>query len=180
MKATDARRHSPEKLEVLRELGFAMRREGFRAVEIAQALGVVRGIVYKWFRNAAASTEEQATTGGKRGRPKGVGTKLTKQQEVQIRQQIIDKNPKQLKFDFALWTRRAVQALIKRECQVELSMTAVGVYLRSWGLTSSARLKVRLSKTTSECRNGSSRSIPQLPSEPRLRTPSSTGQTKQL
>ena len=58
MKATDARRHSPEKLEVLRERGFAMRREGFRVVEIAQALGVVRGTVYKWFRNAAASTEE--------------------------------------------------------------------------------------------------------------------------
>ena len=135
MKATDARRHSPEKLEVLRERGFAMRREGFRAVEIAQALGVVRGTVYKWFRNAAASTEEQATAGGQRGRPKGVGAKLTKQQEAQIRQQIIDKNPKQLKFDFALWTRRAVQALIKRECQVELSMSAVGVYLRSWGLT---------------------------------------------
>ena len=55
MKATDARRHSPEKLEVLRERGFAMRREGFRVVEIAQALGVVRGTVYKWFRNAAAS-----------------------------------------------------------------------------------------------------------------------------
>lgn len=35
MKATDARRHSPEKLEVLREHGFAMRREGFRVVEIA-------------------------------------------------------------------------------------------------------------------------------------------------
>ena len=52
MKATDARRHSPEKLEVLRARGFAMRREGFRVVEIAQALGVVRGTVYKWFRNA--------------------------------------------------------------------------------------------------------------------------------
>ena len=75
MKATDARRHSPEKLEVLRERGFAMRREGFRAVEIAQALGVVRGTVYKWFRNAAASTEEQATAGRQTGRPTGVSDK---------------------------------------------------------------------------------------------------------
>ena len=82
MKASDARRHSPEKLEVLRERRSAMRREGFRAVELAQALGVVRGTVYKWFRNAAAFTEEQASTSGQRGRPKGLGAKLTKQQEA--------------------------------------------------------------------------------------------------
>lgn len=135
MKATDARRHTPEKLEVLRERGFAMRREGFRAVEIAQALGVVRGTVYKWFRNAAASSEEQAMAGGQRGRPKGVGSKLTPEQEASIRSLIIDKSPKQLKFDFALWTRRAVIALIKREFKVELSLPTVGVYLRSWGMS---------------------------------------------
>ena len=46
MKASDARRHSPEKLEVLRERRSAMRREGFRSVELAQALGVVRGTVF--------------------------------------------------------------------------------------------------------------------------------------
>ena len=47
MKATDTRRHSPEKLEVLRERAFAMRGEGYRVVEIAKALGVVRATVYK-------------------------------------------------------------------------------------------------------------------------------------
>lgn len=135
MKATDARRHSPEQLEVLRERGFAMRREGYRAVEIAKALGVVRGTVYKWFRNAAATNEQQATVGGQRGRRKGVGAKLSEQDEKKIRAMIIDKAPRQLKFDFALWTRRAVRALIKRECEVELSLSTVGVYLRSWGLT---------------------------------------------
>ena len=76
MKASDARRHSPEKLEVLPERRSAMRREGFRAVELAQALGVVRGTVYKWFRNAAACTEEQASTGGQRiFRTKGLSGK---------------------------------------------------------------------------------------------------------
>ena len=135
MKATDARRHSPEKLEALRERGFAMRREGFRVVEIAKALGVVRATVYKWFHNAAISGEEQATAGGQRGRPKGVGSKLSVQQEAHIRNLIIEKNPKQLKFDFALWTRRAVKALIKRELQIEVSLPTVGVYLRSWGMS---------------------------------------------
>lgn len=135
MKATDARRHSPEKLEILRERGFAMRREGFRVVEISRALGVVTGTVYKWLRNAKSTSEEQATTGGQRGRPKGVGAKLTPEQAQEIRRLIIDKNPQQLKFNFALWTRRAVKALIKRQYQIELSLHTVGVYLRSWGLS---------------------------------------------
>lgn len=135
MKAADARRHSPEKLEILRERGFALRREGYRVVEIAKVLGVVRGTVYKWFRNAAASDEPSATKGGQRGRSKRVGAKLSAQQEKTIRAMIIDKNPKQLKFDFALWTRRAVQVLIKRECKVEMSLSTVGVYLRSWGMS---------------------------------------------
>lgn len=112
-----------------------MRRDGYRAVEIAKALGVVRGTVYKWFRNAASSSEEQAVEGGRRGRPKGIGAKLSKEQEAMIRRMIIERNPGQLKFDFALWTRRAVRALIKRELDVEISPATVGVYLRSWGMS---------------------------------------------
>ena len=135
MKATDARRYSPEQLEVLRERGFAMHREGARVVDIANSLGVVRGTVYKWIRNAAATSVEEATTGGQRGRPKGVGSKLTPAQEAEIRKHVVSKNPRQLKFDFALWTRRAVRALIKRLYKVELSLSTVGVYLRSWGLS---------------------------------------------
>ena len=41
-----------------------------------------------------------------------------------------------MKFDFAMWTRRAVRALIKRMFKVDLSISSVGVYLRSWGFTS--------------------------------------------
>lgn len=135
MKATDARRHSPEKFEILRERGFAMRREGFRVAEISRALGVVTGTVYKWLRNAEKTSGEQATTGGQRGRPKGVGAKLAPEQAQEIRRLIIDKNPQQLKFDLALWTRRAVKALIRRQYQIELSLHTLGVYLRSWGLS---------------------------------------------
>lgn len=112
-----------------------MRSEGYRVIEIAKALGVVRGTVYKWFRNATATSEEEAILGGQRGRPKGVGAKLTPDQEAEVRKHVIDKQPKQLKFDFALWTRRAVRALIKRLYNIELSLSRVGVYLRSWVLS---------------------------------------------
>ncbi|MDY6010800.1 MAG: IS630 family transposase [Duodenibacillus sp.] len=136
MKATDARRHTPDQLKLLRVRAFAMRREGFPVPSICKALGVGRSTVFKWFKIAKSTSEEEAINGGKRGRPQGVGAKLTRQQEAQVRQWLIDKNPRQMKFDFAMWTRRAVRALIKRMFKVDLSISAVGVYLRSWGFTS--------------------------------------------
>ena len=135
MKATDARRHSKEQLEALRERAFAMRKAGSKITDISSALGVVEGTVYKWLRNARKTSQEQATKGGQRGRPKGIGAKLTVEQKSLLRKLIIEKNPKQLKFDFALWTRRAVRALINRKFGIDLSLSRVGVYLRSWGMT---------------------------------------------
>ena len=135
MKGTDARRHSKEQLEALRERAFAMRKAGSKITDISSALGVVEGTVYKWLRNARKTSQEQATKGGQRGRPKGIGAKLTVEQKSLLRKLIIEKNPKQLKFDFALWTRRAVRALIKRKFGIDLSLSRVGVYLRSWGMT---------------------------------------------
>ena len=40
-----------------------------------------------------------------------------------------------MKLPFYLWTRAAVRELIKRECAVSLSLTAVGGYLKRWGLS---------------------------------------------
>ena len=62
MKATDARRHNPDQLKLLRERGFAMRRDGFRVPDICKALGVARATVYKWFKNAEQASEEEASS----------------------------------------------------------------------------------------------------------------------
>ena len=48
---------------------------------------------------------------------------------------IVDKNPAQLKFDFALWTAKAVRQLIYREFGRQLDLSTVRRYLRSWGMT---------------------------------------------
>jgi transposase len=43
--------------------------------------------------------------------------------------------PDQLSLPFALWTREAVQALLSRRFDLEVSVWTVGRYLRAWGLT---------------------------------------------
>jgi transposase len=43
--------------------------------------------------------------------------------------------PDQLSLPFALWTREAVQQLLSRKFNVQVSVWTVGRYLRAWGLT---------------------------------------------
>jgi len=48
---------------------------------------------------------------------------------------ITGKMPDQLRLVFYLWTRQPVVALVKREYGIEPSLTTVGRYLKSWGMT---------------------------------------------
>ena len=66
---------------------------------------------------------------------------MTKKQEQQIIRQLIDTNPQQLKFKFALWTREAVRYLIKHELDIDMPISTVGDYLKKWEFTSKKPIK---------------------------------------
>lgn len=57
------------------------------------------------------------------------------QQEKEIQSLIIDKDPDQLKLDFASWTREAVYLLLKEKTGLEIKIRSVGNYLKNWGFT---------------------------------------------
>lgn len=63
------------------------------------------------------------------------GKKLKGKEAAEIKRMIKDKLPDQLKLPFGLWTREAVQQLIKDRYEVVLSRWQVGRYLKSWGYT---------------------------------------------
>lgn len=52
-----------------------------------------------------------------------------KEQEAAVQKTIQDRAPDQLKMPFALWTRQAVQELIRRQHGIKMPIRTVGEYL---------------------------------------------------
>ena len=65
----------------------------------------------------------------------GPTPKLTEKQRQQVKRWILGKDPRQYGFDFGLWSRRIVQALIQERMGVALGLTAVGRLLASLEIT---------------------------------------------
>ena len=66
---------------------------------------------------------------------------LTAAQAQRIRRIVVDRCPDQLKLPFALWTREAVQRLIRKECGIAMPIRTVGEYLKRWNFTPQKPLK---------------------------------------
>src|SRR5512132_2345562 len=65
----------------------------------------------------------------------GAAPKLTDRQSSQLRGWLAGRDPRQFQFDFALWTRKIVRDLLRREFEVEMTPQAVGALLRRMGLS---------------------------------------------
>lgn len=129
----DARRLDSATQAHLRRLVVLAVRGGMKQTEAACRYQVSLRAVNKWVALDKAGGL-RALKSGRRGRPRG-GGRLNAKQAGRIRSLVVGKMPDQLKLPFYLWTRAAVAQLIKREFGVELSLTSVGRYLKSWGLS---------------------------------------------
>jgi len=102
--------------------------------DIGEVVGIASTHACKIFkryeRNGAG-----AIVKGQRGRRPGEQLTLKEEQAVAIQKLITDKTPDQLKMSFALWTRQAVQQLIKQQYKVAMPIRTVGEYLKRWGFT---------------------------------------------
>ena len=151
MQKIDARKLTAKELELLRKQAVRLHKKGKKYGEIAEALGVHRNRVSEWCR-AYEEKGAAALKVGKSGRPKGFGRSLTPEQEAAIQKKICDHTPDQLKLAFALWTRRAVQQLIKRMFQLTMPIRTVGEYLDRWGFTPQKPLKQAYEQRPAEVR----------------------------
>jgi transposase len=125
MTKRDARLLSPEAQAEIRLRVINAVQGGMKQAEAARVFGVSRWSVVQWTKVHRANGVE-ALAPKRRGRRTGEAGKLSIRQAQRIRGLIVGKMPEQLKLPFYLWTRAAVQLLIKREYAVHLSLTAVG------------------------------------------------------
>jgi len=68
-------------------------------------------------------------------KPPGAAQKLSEKQVSRLRQWIVGRDPRQLQFDYALWTREIIRDLIEREFGVVYTLQGLGKLLARLGLS---------------------------------------------
>lgn len=133
MTRMDARRLSPDAQEDLRRrVVYAVREDGMSPARAARTFGVCRQSVAAWVGRAEAGGVRAlaARRRGPRPRPR-----MDPSVERGVVRTIRDRCPDQLLLPFALWTREAVVALIRKRTGRAVSVWTAGRYLRRWGMT---------------------------------------------
>jgi transposase len=104
---------------------------GISADTVAKVMGVSRSSVFSWWNTYRLQGAEALMTKPTPG-PK---PRLDEGQMARLRGIITGKNPQQLDFGPALWTREIVRELISRLFGVEFSLITVGGILAKLGLS---------------------------------------------
>ncbi len=130
----DARHLSDEALQILRLRALRGIELGYSELDLADLLGVCHETISRWW--TAYTTEGlDSLPSDRSGRPVGSGRLLTEQQAQRIKACIDYHSPEELDIPAALWSRRAIRDLIRKEFAIDLAERTVGAYLRRWGYT---------------------------------------------
>ena len=105
--------------------------DGEAPSEVMKSLGLCRTSIYPWLRKV----EDKGLEALAEKIAQGPEPKLSEKQRQQVKRWILGKDPRQYGFDFGLWSRRIVQALIAEKMGIDLGLTAVGRLLASLDLT---------------------------------------------
>ena len=131
MEKLDGRKISSKAMEEIRLRAVQRVQAGESPEKVIEALGFARACIYNWLARYRAGGWHALRTGDRSGRPK----KLSGSQIQWIYKTVRDKDPRQLKFAFALWTRAMISDAIKQKFGVKLSKTSVGRLLHQLGFS---------------------------------------------
>ena len=127
----DGRTLSHETSEEIRRMAVQGVKEGEKPSVVIKSFGLGRTSIYRWLR---AERKNGAQGLAARKHP-GSKPTLTPRQRLRVRRWICGNDPRQHGFDFGLWTRKIVAALIKEKMGVALGLTTVGRLLHQMDIT---------------------------------------------
>ncbi|MBM3119637.1 MAG: transposase, partial [Chloroflexi bacterium] len=131
MRNNDARRLTHGELTELRKRGVSAVQDGQPATLVAKVLGVQRSTLFGWFALYRRGGWDALDARKRGGRP----PKLTAKMMEWIYETVTMKDPRQLKFPFALWTSLMVAELIRRQFNIHLSKASVCRLMNQLGLS---------------------------------------------
>lgn len=131
MRKDDARKLDHKTLENMRVRAVLRVQKGESPEVVSRVLGINRTTIYDWL-----AMYRRGGWGALKAKPvPGRPPKLDGKAMRWIYDTVTGKNPLQLKFEFALWTRDMVAELIWRKFRVRLAANSVGRLLAQLGIT---------------------------------------------
>jgi len=130
MRKNDARKLDRKSQEALRIRGVQAVQSGESPTKVSEMLGVNQWTIFHWLSKYRQGGLNSLKRRKSPGRPP-----IVKGRHVKWIYKMVTKDPQQLKFPFALWTRKRVQQAIKEKYGISLSITSVGRLLSQLGLS---------------------------------------------
>ena len=140
MNHVDMRKLAPAAQEERRRQVIGLRQNGASYAAIAAQVGLSQTGVFDICKRFDVRGKKGLVS-GKRGRKPDEQKLLDATQEKAIKRLICRHMPDDLGLDFALWSREAVRALIRRQYGVRLAVRTTGRYLARWGFTAQKPLR---------------------------------------
>ena len=131
MKKRDGRTLDHKTLEDIRIHAVQRVEAGESPEDVIRVLGFGRTVIYDWLAKYREGGLDALRAKPIAGRP----SKLQGKQLKWLYQTITSKNPLQMHFEFALWTRGMMRELIRERFGVGLSEVSVGRLLKKLGLS---------------------------------------------
>lgn len=144
--------------EMIRRWAVRRVKAGESPSSVMKSYGLCRTTIYRWLRAVKRGGEKAL-----RARPHpGPPTKLGPAQKLKVRHWINGKDPRQYGFDFGLWTRQIVAALIARRFGVQLGVSAVGRLLAELDITPQKPLRRAYERDPAAIKRWTQQTYPKL------------------
>jgi transposase len=127
----DGRALDHKTLEEIRIRAVQSVEAGESPEDVIRTLGFGRTVIYNWLAKYREGGVDALRAKPISGRP----SKMTGAQIKWVYKTVTGKNPLQLRFEFALWTRSMIREVIREKFGVRLSEVSVGRMLRKLGLS---------------------------------------------